>query len=704
MINDERNDLLELYLVLPFGIESTIYPWGITTIKEFIDKSGECINTKTVDFKQDYYFTKIIVKHSALLKKILRLLKRRQVSCFFNLAVNPYNFVGAIACCGRDFLKKMNINARLSAEEWEEIDHIKSELENHILKKIRDSASVDISAFRVWAFSVYDGTLFNALYISSLIKKIDPKSTIIFGGDYFDFDSAEKLIRDSTLIDGVIVGYGEEVLRRICVGINQGLPVNEQEMKGLVNSKYIQNADEGVVCKEVETPPFYYNLNEHPVLTYVKQSESGVLHVLTQRGCSWGRCSFCTQIDRCNLFTISSNELLRQIFDIIQSANLSKVDISFDSEEVSCEFLIALLKNIQKKSNLNVIFHIKIWFQVKSFKKELIEELMKADSTKVNITFGLNFESLSHNTLIHMKKGHTPFKAIESAKAIIDCGQSYNTNYFIEFPLENSSSIVDEINILERVVHLLKHERGDVFLFPYSANKRDNIYNNQEVYNVVIKRNSKDKLLKKVFGVDLPCSYWAYEYKYRFYGSFDYLLKYIYSHINRCHFEEVTLNGIEKQFLTHDDLTNYKYLTDKWHKVELSLWKSALKILSLFKKGEAYQRRLDVYSYLAGDINTTLTEKVCSFQITGDALMKNYNFSNIQEKWTIHLDNVEKKILRFLYWRRKMDDVIRKFEPVRSREEIISFINHHIQLGTIIKVDELLLCVANDPGYWSERE
>jgi hypothetical protein len=69
MTNDGRKQLLEIYFVLPFGVEATIYPWGITTIKEYIDKSEEQFCNQIVDFMRDHYFTKIVVKHRRVLKK-----------------------------------------------------------------------------------------------------------------------------------------------------------------------------------------------------------------------------------------------------------------------------------------------------------------------------------------------------------------------------------------------------------------------------------------------------------------------------------------------------------------------------------------------------------------------------------------------------------------------------------------------------------
>ena len=48
-----------------------------------------------------------------------------------------------------------------------------------------------------------------------------------------------------------------------------------------------------------------------------------------------------------------------------------------------------------------------------------------------------------------------------------------------------------------------------------------------------------------------------------------------------------------------------------------------------------------------------------------------------------------------------MDDVIEKFEGVWKKQDILSFISYHIKLGTIIRYNELLLCVANNPEYWN---
>ena len=702
--DDERENALELAFVLPFGVEASIFPWGIHSIKEYIDKTTEHISTKIISFQNDPYFTKFVVKHKILLNKLVLLLEPQQMPCFYNVNINPYNFVGAVAYCGRDFLKQVDNKIPLTNEEYDELDQIKNEVETHILKKLKDNASIDTNMPRIWAFSVYDGTLFNSLYIARLIKKLDSASPIIFGGDYFDFGSAEKLVREVSYIEAVIVGYGEEVLRKICTAMSHGFHICNQQINGLVNSYYLKNEDKENICKKVTIPPFYYDLPRKPTISYVKQSESGVLHVITQRGCSWGKCSFCTQIDRCSLFLISSDELIDEIFAIVKLSNLRKVIISFDSEEVSCEFVMALLKQIQRNAHLDIIFQMNIWFQVKSFKKNIIDQLLELDIAKVSITFRMNFESLNNKTLIRMKKGHTPLKAIEAAKSIVDCGQTYYTNYFIEFPLENSISISQEISLLEKVIHLLTHQNGNISLIRYTANNRDDIYNNQNEYNVIVNRNPKDRLLKKTFGVDLPYSYWTYEYKHKFNYSFDFVLNYLYNRIISCRFKLDIPPVIVKQFFMDNVLIFRRKLTYRLDKAKLSVLTGILRILAIFKNGKVYQRRLDIFLYLRSSLNTKQNEQGCSFQLIGDRLVKDYNFLGIQDKWTLPLNDIDIKILRYLYWTRKLNDVYEKFKSDKNEQEITRFINNHIELGTIIKYEDLMLCVVNDPEYWIRSE
>jgi hypothetical protein len=707
LINNFDYPRIEVILVVPVGIEKGIFPWGVHAIRDYLANSFDSIEIRILNFSDGDYFNDLNERYAEVLSRLFFSMNSVERESIFGVTGNPYNLLGIASCTGDNLFQLTGRFKSFTRKNSSHLKALKEESAAHIKAKIFEhlkNSTVKSGSKRIWALSVYDRTLFNALWFAQLIKQEDPEASIIFGGDHFDFKNVEATARDISFVDGVILGYGEEVLCRLIKNKLKGIPVREQTIQGLINNRYF-NSDDTAALKKVNVPPLYRKLSTDPVFTYVQQPKSNELRLLTQRGCSWGKCLFCAQLDKAMYYPASVDHVLEGIRHKIESANRgdqkdSAIKISFDSDENSPQMFSHVVNYLNGVKDSHVRFDVVLWLQVKSFRRELTEVIRKIDNNKINLLVKLNFESLNSDTLRNMRKGHSPLMCIEAAKAVQDCGHSFVTNYFLHFPLESSDSIDGEAIILRRVAHLFRPPQGKIILYPYNANYRDEVFLNQEYYNVCVERLKGDTWLKDVFGLDLPYSLWSYGYKVRFSLNPDRMLTYCYNRTLQAR----SAVSYPRRTATANWGSTAVPFGEKAAYVGRALkragWEFLYGILQLTKKGHKHRKRNGMFRYLSGLSAGNLTGcKGSRIYIEKKVLHKDFDIPGGREKWSRPLEDNELKILRFLYWTSSRKKVIEAFKDQISDADINSIIDRHLELGTLIEYRNLLLCIANDPDF-----
>ena len=698
---------VKIILVVPLGVEERIFPWGIHSIKDYLRSSCDSLDLEVWDNRSDPFFAEVNKRYGNLLSKLFLSLKVNRRKTFFGATRNPYVFLGIAACTGDNFLKAGGLNRLFRRSYSRNLRTLQREMNAHIIDKIREYIENSPGAIRIWAFSVYDYTLFNSLYFARLIKENDPGASIIFGGDYFNFQSAKKIINGIPFIDGIVVGYGEEVMRRIVSDLQQGNPIDTLEIQGLVNKNGCRSQGFPPGAEEVNLPPLYKELPTAPVISYVQQRETGEIRILAQRGCSWGKCVFCTQIDKNMFFPVSVEHLLQETRAAVRNAKPkdkeSSIKISFDSDENSPEMFNRIITYLDSIKDRQIRIHIILWLQVKMFRKEIAEILSKIDNKKIHVHFKLNFESLNFDTLKNMRKGHTPLQAIEAAKAIQDSGHTFISNYFMHFPMENNDSIGKETEILKRVVHLLSPPKGGIILFPYESNDRDAIYRNQEKYKIEIRRWAEDNWLLDTFGVDLPFSIWSHVYTEKTSLDPGHLLVYTYFQSIKANDEVYAFRRTAGMNWGKEKMPPGEKIAFVYRLLKFYGWEGLYRVLLSTGKGKALGQRSRLFKYLS-KINEANPKDptVCRsyFFLKDSCLYKEFNVPGSKEKWSLRLDRNELKVLRYLYWIRRRKHVIERFENEMNATDITALIDRHLELGSLVRFKDFLLCVVNDPGYW----
>ncbi len=713
--NSDNNTIakdIEVVLIVPFGVEDNIFPWGAYSVKEYLGTTFNSIPMSFIDFRNDEYFPELLTRYKDLLSQIFFTLSIHQINTFFGQINNPYIFLGFVACVGEDFFPLTG--QKVNPSHVSDLQALQKDFNNHLSQKINSLKTRADNVQRIWGLSVFDRTLFNCLYIARLIKENDPVSSIILGGDYFNFEAATVTIKGTPLVDGIVVGYGEEVMKKIILEIQQGHSISDLQIPGLINRSYLQNQDKPDLFTQICVPPSYKELATKPAISYVNQNKAGVIRVLSQRGCSWGKCSFCTQIDKEMFYPVSVDHIIQEVQKILESQNTGTesrtIKISFDSDENSIGMLIQFIKYLDSLESGNTTFDLVLWLQVKMFRKELAEALAAINSQKVRILFKLNFESLNIDTLKNMRKGHSPLQAIEAAKAVQDCGHSFISNYFIHFPLENSANILQEVEILQRAVHLLMPPKGKIVLFPYESNNRDSIYQNQEKYKIKINRLRGDIFLKTIFGIDLPFSQWVYYYDEKPSFNLERLLAHTYYKALMLQ-QEINLPGqIASANWGETKMLGFARIARFFRLLKSSAWSLLYRSLLLTGKGRALRKRAQLTDHflkiqeISAPVGASQNAKEASilqsrFYLKDNYLIKEYHIPGATEKWQLEIDPNELKILRHLYWTKKYDDVVKVFKDEIPKAEITRVINRHLERGSLIRFKGLLLSVFNDPDY-----
>jgi hypothetical protein len=706
-------------LVVPLGVESVIFPWGVISIKEYLDKTGAPASTRIWNLGHDADLKALQGAHARTLQSIEAILNTKGLDVFF-LANSRYSdvFFGAVASLGSGFLRIAGANGLLSgARAWvnqrrlrHDADALKRAYEALVVRKLEQLA-VGVSQRRqIWAFSVYDRTLFGCLGLATLARRTFADSTVVLGGDYFTFPVARKLVRAQAFIDGVVVGYGEEVMRQVVESNVRDEAFADVAMRGVVNraslavdepesptfptKRFLRLVDQKATptLQAVNVPRIYYDAPLDSPIDYVQSdlADGRKVRVLAQRGCSYGKCTFCTQLDKRLHFTISVQHVVdslhRQIEERASAGNVPVV-ISFDSDEHTISVVTALLDYLDSERCPRVPIVIRMWMQVKMFKPSLIRAWAAFRNRNVHFQVALGVESFNPETLRHMDKGHTPLEAVQTIKLIQDCGHEFTSNYFMHFPLESRAGVAAEAALLRRTLHLFVQAQGRLSGLCYAANGRDALYEDPERFQVFVDRLPGDVWMRETYGVDLEFSFWAYRLRQRLTREPDRWMVWSW----------------------------HEHLAGRGRRFGL-LREAAFHVLGRMTRRTEFLARARLFQHIAdatprpsgpapgADLLPTMTEQVppSHFYIRRRVLLKDFCAPDGSERWSMGLSFDELRVLRALYFTRKRVELAEVLSPGLAPAKLKQILDRHLQLGSIVEQDGSLLSVVNDPEFCEE--
>ncbi len=202
----------------------------------------------------------------------------------------------------------------------------------------------------VIAFSVYLWNIEEILKLSENIKKINSNVKIILGGPEVTYQS-EKVLRENTSVDYVIVGEGEETFPKLIDFIEK---LDSDDKEFLKHVSYRENdeinvGEIGIVCDTKKIPRIANKI--------VEDYDGRIVYIETVRGCPYN-CSYCLSSTIKGIRPFEMNRVKEELLILMKAeVRLVKfVDRTFNYDKKrTLEIWRFLLEN-----NISSEFHFEI--------------------------------------------------------------------------------------------------------------------------------------------------------------------------------------------------------------------------------------------------------------------------------------------------------------------------------------------------------
>lgn len=520
---------IDVVLVTPPGLDPHIYPWGVQSLADTLASRDAGARVTRWSLHEAAWVRALADRYGDALLALVRALRPEASNVFFGHTVSPTLLLGAAACAGAGFvdvaararlLGRLRSARALRRRVGGRLDALQRDYRAELDGWIDAHCAAAPGARRLWGLSVYDYTLLDGLHVSQRIRALDPEAAIVLGGDYFDYQAAGAVTAAVAAVDAAVVGYGEQTLVQLVAALRRTGTIAGTRAPGLVMRGAATETD-GPACDDgadrlvtlgrtalVNVPASYRAPGEPPPVRYAQARPDGSVRVLTQRGCSWGKCTFCSQIDRRMYFQIGTEHIVAQLDEALAHGADGIRRVVLDADENDLGVVLPVLERLNDTDDR---FVAEFWLMVRKFGAEL-PRFLAWRNRRVLAKVILNVESLNQRTLRRMKKGVSTLEAVQAIKAVQDVGHVVQSNYFVNYPRESVDDVREEAALLARVVHLLMPPRVLLSGFSYMANGRDDIRFDRERYGVRAGRLREDVWLRALFGVDVPFSVWSYRY------------------------------------------------------------------------------------------------------------------------------------------------------------------------------------------------
>lgn len=290
--------------------------------------------------------------------------------------------------------------------------------------------------------TAYTPTIYDALQVVKLVKKINPNIITIMGGHHTDMYHKETIALGN--IDYIVLGEGEEILPKLVEAIENG--GNIRQIPGLV----LKQSDEIVVTGE---PGYIRNLDDLPLpardlmdidkFQCVLGRDKLVATVMSSRGCPF-RCTFCYKPLKTRAWRFRSAENI--VAEIEQCCNLGIKEIFFFDDNFSVD-----MKRVEKICDLIIEKGLDITWsyrgRVSSISYEMLQKCRKSGCHRIH--FGV--ETGTDEGLRRIKKDITTDMVRNAFKLCKKVGITRVGNFMIGLPGEKKEDMFKTIEFAKSI-------------------------------------------------------------------------------------------------------------------------------------------------------------------------------------------------------------------------------------------------------------
>ncbi|MFC1485510.1 hypothetical protein ACFL55_00605 [Candidatus Latescibacterota bacterium] len=706
--------MADLVLTVPINFAPSHFPWCAVVLREYLKYNKPEVDAHIGDLRDEEQVLSLFEEYRDCISQMKELLHQtdRYLGHMGSIISGaPDHYLPVMLKFGSSLFsllqsEKIPFDENVRKRNEKQLGELKQKFESII----QSNARKHIGGQRrvVFGISIYDFTLFESLYLASVIRQVQDGVSIVIGGDWVDFPTAINIVERNKEIDGAVVGFGEKVLSDIMQSFLSGTEIRDMQLDGLVNAKtisrYLYNPDAEQIAAQQAS------IIRHQMPAYVKfDSKNRTIHVLARHGCGWGHCTFCkytvkkTAIDANLTATKREIEKLLDELSVLENIN-EPVLVKLDGENNQIEFVVNLVLWLSSQAQTrNMKLNVWFWITVQQFNRDIAYKLNVLKQTEnIHLDIDLSIESLNPVSLRNMKKGITPLEALKALKTLHDLGGKNLCFYFMFYPLDTLEGVMEEYYFMRNSLHLISAPRTVFWYNEYWPNNRDAISRTPPKYGIVLDFYN-DIWLNKAFNVDLPCNSRAVNYSlapadraegkivnswWRVLMKRQHMLPLIKNHKIKRRFPALVrlvnnfalLSEILRHIITQAVYSNFSYLKRHWIIINLHWWK---------KRSLIGNHRND--------------NRFPQFFLKDSRLFKKYPWP-FSEKWSIELNPSELEVLRYLYEPRKSDDVMAKYKMKYSDNAINEILDKHLRLGSIVRHENKLMSIFHNPGYLHNRK
>ncbi len=705
--------MADCILTIPFGLQPELFPWGAEVLRKYLEVNNPDLDVSIWDLHEDEQILRLFEEYRDCISRTIDFLSRseryigprnpwikdrarRWSRRAYGIAVMLQFGKALFSLQGGE---KIPVEGNVKKRDEKLLEELKHSFESIIQSKTKEYLGGQKRV--VFGISIYDFTLFESLYLASVIRQVREGISFVVGGDALDIPTAKAIVERNKEIDGAVVGFGESILSDIMQSFLNGTEIRDMQLEGLINaktiSKYLSLADiEEIAAKQA-------SIIRHQMPSYVRfDSKKRKIQILARRGCGWGRCTFCRYTVKKTFIDADLAAAKRDINNALDElsgvANLdTPVNFQFSAENNDIEFVINLLNWLSSQAQTRRMkFNVWFWMTVLQFSRDVVYKLKGLTSTDdINLAVSVAIESLNPVSLRNMRKGITPLQGLKALKTLHDLSGRNSGGYFIFFPLDTLKGVAKEYYFMRNALHLISAPRTRFSYIFYYANGRDAISRNPKKYEIIL-NFSNDFWLNKAFNIDLPVGTMAFDYSLvpsntaegKIVSSwFRLIWKYFNQppQIPKIIFRFTVLRWLFRVFYFLPEISRHVFAQVVFK--DLSYMKRNWIIGNLY-----WWREKSRSGNGKGD------NRFPQFFLKDSRLVKKYPFP-FKEDWSVELNPIEMEVLRYLYGPRKSDDVIAKFKMKYSDIAINEILDKHLRLGSIVRHKNKLMSIFHDPGY-----
>ncbi len=309
---------------------------------------------------------------------------------------------------------------------------------------LKQAATADVVGITSMTFN-----FFEALRMVSDIKRVNPATQIVMGGNHVTFTDVETL-QNHPFVDVIVRNEGEATMVELLRAFSGG---DLSEVKGITYR-------EGDTIRRNQERPFMRNLDNFsfPALDLLDAQRyytaGGIPHIISARGCPY-RCMFCSTSSMWG-HTIrlrSPKNVVDEIEHLLEKYKFKELNFADDTFTIVHSHVMEICEEIMKRG-LEVEWGCNI--RVDTLSEDLVQTMRKAGCN----AFFVGVESGNQKTLDFMKKKTTISqirKAVELAKK-----NSIKTalSCILGFPNETYSDVQNTIDFMVNL-------KGDSYLFNF---------------------------------------------------------------------------------------------------------------------------------------------------------------------------------------------------------------------------------------------